>query len=318
MPNIKTHLLIFLLLELLLSYTPALAQTAVYDYSQGGKNPVSSQIEKYLCAPSPVNSSETNITNRALTGQTSYQNQAAFNNNNSGDLYKCINQLYKFAIVVAAVVGVFFIVIAGYVYMSAEGNTESVDKAKSILVSSLASLIILMIGYVLLKAINPDLIQFHSIQPPSVVGGAVGTPVTGPNGIPTTGGTDYYILAGFNIGPYATAPSHEQLVTQIYNSLLSKDFSSAASIDQYLKRTAPSTSLTGSMVFSSAQKYGVDAKVMVALMQTDSSLGTAGDRAIQNHNPGNVGNTDNGANRYFNSWNDGVDAVADWLNRHRA
>ena len=52
--------------------------------------------------------------------------------------------------------------------MSAEGNQESVDKAKNILTTSIASLVILFAGYLLLKAINPDLIQFKSIQPPSV------------------------------------------------------------------------------------------------------------------------------------------------------
>jgi hypothetical protein len=159
----KKYFFILALLQIFTAYLPAYAQTTSYDYSQGGKNPISSQIREYLCAPSEVNSSSRD--NAALGVD---QNSAAFKNNNSGDLYKCINQLYKFAIILAGVVGVFFVVIAGYVYMSAEGNQESVDKAKSILTSTIASLVILMSGFLLLKAINPDLIQFKSIQPPSV------------------------------------------------------------------------------------------------------------------------------------------------------
>ena len=138
----RLYFLILLAVMQFFAYTSIYAQsTAVYDYTQGGKNPVSSEIEKYLCAPT---------------------NQA------SNDLYNCINRIYRFAIILASVVAVFFIVIGGYVYMSAEGNQESVDKAKSILVSSITALVILMGGYVLLKALNPDLIKFKQIQPTSV------------------------------------------------------------------------------------------------------------------------------------------------------
>jgi hypothetical protein len=135
--TLKKLFLIFLLTELLFAYAPAFAQTpAPSSYYTG----VSGEIEKYLCNPT--------------SGGT-------------GILYQCINQIYKFAIVTASIMGVFFIVIAGYVYMSAEGNKESVDKAKDILVSTITSLVILLAGYVLLNALNPDLIQFHgnTLQP---------------------------------------------------------------------------------------------------------------------------------------------------------
>lgn len=163
MKTFKKYFLILLLLELFFSYAPAYAQTtSSTDYTKAG---VSDQIKKYLCAPSTVSQSQTG----ALTlGQTDYQQYAASNNTNGNDLFLCINQLYKFAIVVASVIGVFMIVIAGYFYISSDGNQESVDKAKSIIVSTITSLVILFVGYLLLKALNPDLIQFHSITPPSV------------------------------------------------------------------------------------------------------------------------------------------------------
>jgi len=165
---LKKYLYILLLAELMLSYIPAQVFAAEqYDYSKSG---VAAQIEAYLCAPSRVQTDQTKL--GTGVGQSlqdgGYQNYAASNNANSGDLYRCINQLYKFAIILSAVIGVFFLVIAGYIYMSAEGNQESVDKAKNILVTTITSFVILMAGYLLLKAINPDLIQFKSIQPPSV------------------------------------------------------------------------------------------------------------------------------------------------------
>jgi hypothetical protein len=164
-PNkIKKYLLIFIILNIFFSYTTAFAQaTQVYDYRKAG---VSEQIEEFLCAPSkaPENKGNTET--------------AAFYNTGSGDLYRCINRLYRFAIIFASVVAVMFIVIAGYLYMSAEGNQEAVDKAKAILTSCVASLVILFAGYILLRAINPELIEFKSIQPPSIVLPTAPTPST--------------------------------------------------------------------------------------------------------------------------------------------
>jgi hypothetical protein len=168
MDTLKKYFLILLLAELLFAYAPAFAQTtpAPYDYSQGGTNPVSTQIETFICNPKG-------------TG--------------NGVLYQCINQIYKFSIVLASVIGVFFIVIAGYIYMSAEGNSESVDKAKSIIESTIVSLVILLGGFVFLNTLNPDLVQFHgnTLQPvnltaPSTTGtssgggGSCQAPTVGP------------------------------------------------------------------------------------------------------------------------------------------
>jgi hypothetical protein len=152
----KKLFLSLLILETFFMYVPAYAQNLTpYDYSKSG---VQNDIEKYLCTPK---------------------------NGGSTVLYQCINQLYKFAIVLASVVGVFFIVIAGYIYMSSDGSSEAVDKAKSILTSTITAIVILLAGYVLLNALNPDLIQFHSVNPPAMQTVMVGT--TGTTG--TTGAT---------------------------------------------------------------------------------------------------------------------------------
>lgn len=161
----KKILVVFIFIYTLTGYANlAFAQISVTDYSKAG---VSDQIRLYLCTPTKAGPGQNDYkASGAVTGNTI--EYAGANNQASGDLYNCINRLYRFAIVIASVIGVFFIVIAGYLYMSSDGNQESVDKAKSILASSITSLVILFGGYVLLKAINPDLIQFRSIQPPSV------------------------------------------------------------------------------------------------------------------------------------------------------
>jgi hypothetical protein len=165
MNKTKTIILSLFLLGTIFSFTPVYAQTSTLPVYNPG---VDSQIKQYLCTPDI-------------------------------SLFACINQLYKFAIVVAAVVGVFFIVIAGYLYMSSGGSDESVKTAKDMLTSTIASLVILMAGYILLKAINPDLIQFHPISPPGVTLPAdvglisPGTPVSDKYTTPNNSATD---LAG--------------------------------------------------------------------------------------------------------------------------
>ncbi|MBI3231704.1 MAG: hypothetical protein HYZ51_01325 [Candidatus Doudnabacteria bacterium] len=135
---------LFLASNLNVSY----AQTAVSKPRQYDSG-VDKQIAQFLCTPSDASQDKT----------------AA-----SGDLYNCINKVYRFALVVASVFGVFMLVIAGYIYMSAGGNEEAVTKAKDILTTTIASLVILASGYILLKFLNPDLIKFQPIQPPSVIG----------------------------------------------------------------------------------------------------------------------------------------------------
>jgi len=131
---------------------------------------VESTIQAYLCTPTQQSGQKIATTNpnQSITGATTSGN----NNAASNDLYNCINRLYRFAIVIASAGAVVMIVIAGYIYMSAEGSSESVDRAKSIITTSITAIVILFVGYIFLKALNPDLIQFHNIQPPSV------TPIT--------------------------------------------------------------------------------------------------------------------------------------------
>lgn len=120
-------------------------------------------------------------------------------------------------------------------------------------------------------------------------------------------------IAGYDITSYATDPLHEQKVISIYSTI--PFVSDATSADKAIKGLSPSSPITGDMVMSSAQKYGVDPSLMIAIMQQDSSLGTAG-LGVRTKNAGNVGNTDSGATQTFKTWGEGVDAVANWLSKH--
>lgn len=110
------------------------------------------------------------------------------------------------------------------------------------------------------------------------------------------------IVAGYDITSYATNPKHGANVQSIYSSIPSVS-------DAYIAKKAPNSPIKASDVIASANKYGVDPKLVLAIMVEDSSLGTAG-KAVRTKNPGNVGNDDTGALRTYSSWQEGIDAVA--------
>ncbi len=122
------------------------------------------------------------------------------------------------------------------------------------------------------------------------------------------------IVNGYDISAYATDPLHEQKIQNIVNAM-NPSMSSVSEIDTYIQGVAPSSPVQGYMVVISADKYSVNIPLLLAIMQNDSSFGTQGIGA-RTFNPGNVGNT-GFAERTFASWDEGVDAVAQWLDKHR-
>ncbi len=159
--KIKLVFFLFFSFAILLANVNLVFAQTQNPYTQKGSSytGVSDQIKKYLCAPSD---------NSNISGNANIVNGSTVKVSGQGDLYSCINKLYRLAIIVGATISVFFIVIAGYLYMSAEGNNESVSKAKDMLATSLTGLVLLMGGYLLLKTINPDLVKFPKLQLPSV------------------------------------------------------------------------------------------------------------------------------------------------------
>lgn len=122
------------------------------------------------------------------------------------------------------------------------------------------------------------------------------------------------VLSDYDITPYATDPLHEEKVMKILSNMGVMD--TTEKIDTYIHKKYISSPVTGEMVMSASDAYNVDARLMMAIMEQDSRFGTAG-VAVRTLNPGNVGNTDDGSTRTYDSWQEGVTAVAEWLNRHR-
>lgn len=136
-----------------------------------------------------------------------------------------------------------------------------------------------------------------------------------PSTTPDTSGSN---IAGTDITTYATDPTHEQKVLSIYNTI--GNISSASDATAAIKSMSPNSPITGQMIADAADKYSLNSdqqKLMISIMQQDSSLGTAG-LGKKTKNPGNVGNDDNGNIKTYNTWNEGVNAVAKWIKGHPA
>lgn len=121
-----------------------------------------------------------------------------------------------------------------------------------------------------------------------------------------------YIIGGVDIARWATDPTHEQKITRIYNGIQAS--SSPQDLHSYIRSRAPTTTITGQDVWDAAKTYRVDPKLVVAIIQQDSSFGTAG-KGSRTNNPGNVGNDDAGNTQRYKTMRDGVFAVAKLLSK---
>jgi len=117
---------------------------------------------------------------------------------------------------------------------------------------------------------------------------------------------------GYDLSSYATHPQHLQRLQAIYEAI--PNIRSAQDAETYIRTRYPGSPVTGTMAWRAAEAYDVDVRLMLAVMEQDSSIGTAGIGARTN-NPGNIGNTGSDT-RTYPSWQAGVDAVASWLDKH--
>lgn len=130
---------------------------------------------------------------------------------------------------------------------------------------------------------------------------------------PSTADTNY-VVDGIDTKNYATDPNHLSAIKSIIGNL--SGINTTQQIDAYIKKVAPKSPVTATMVQNAAAKWGVPAQMILATIQQDSSFGTAG-KAVRTNNPGNVGNTDSGAMRAYATVQAGVDAVGQWLAKNQ-
>ena len=82
------------------------------------------------------------------------------------DLGTYINLIYTYGLSIAGILVVVMIMIAGAMYIigSRGGNTEEVTKAKERISNALIGLVLLLSSYLILSIINPDTVEFKTLQ----------------------------------------------------------------------------------------------------------------------------------------------------------
>lgn len=127
-------------------FVPAIANAQLRADDTGASRPipvydgVEESIREYLCTP----------------GETQAEQATA--------LADCVSRLYRFSITAGGVALVFFIVVAGYIYITS--GEAGKGRAKDILLSALTGMGILLGSYALLSFVNLNLVKVRPIQPP--------------------------------------------------------------------------------------------------------------------------------------------------------
>jgi len=208
--------------------------------------------------------------------------------------------------------GGFTLITTDSVYGKQEGREKVWNAVKG--------LVLVLGAWAILFTINPQLVNFNlNVSTPdySQIPKVTVTDVNG-NTVTVPGASNN--LNGYNIAAYdPTEPGQAALVQSVYNnSLLQQVPNTASGMDSYIQRYFPGSPITGDMVMAaSGSPNNVDPKLVMAFMQAESGFGTKGLGATTN-NPGNVGNITNVQSNPYSSWQDGVNAVAGWVNTHRA
>lgn len=79
-----------------------------------------------------------------------------------------IKAIYGYAINIVGIIAVIAMMFGGFLWITAGGNTSQVDNAKSYIAASLTGLVLLLFSYVILKTVNPALVNFKVSAVPTV------------------------------------------------------------------------------------------------------------------------------------------------------
>ncbi|OGE88024.1 MAG: hypothetical protein A3J07_01925 [Candidatus Doudnabacteria bacterium RIFCSPLOWO2_02_FULL_49_13] len=93
------------------------------------------------------------------------------NSNDFNTLPKCINQIYVWSLGLSSLLAVLMVVLGGYYVMTSAGNAEQATKGKEYIWGAVIGLVLLFTAYLLLRVINPDLINLRFGNPACVKNG---------------------------------------------------------------------------------------------------------------------------------------------------
>lgn len=80
------------------------------------------------------------------------------------DLPAYISLVYNFAIGIVGLAALIMIGVGGYLYMTSHGNASQAEKGKEFITDAILGLVIVLVSYVVLRTINPNLVGNFSVD----------------------------------------------------------------------------------------------------------------------------------------------------------
>lgn len=156
-----------------------------------------SEINKMLSAPqTQINIPGLNFTPpKVVAGNTFQEN---------GDTYlsipylaEYISAIYRYIIVVSAILGIVVILFAGFGWMISGGSSEKISESKKKIGGAIMGLLIALLSYTLLYTVNPKLVELDDLKIRYVEGKSL--PLYSESETYEVKGTDPVLLGGKNI-----------------------------------------------------------------------------------------------------------------------
>lgn len=93
------------------------------------------------------------------------------------------------------------------------------------------------------------------------------------------------VVGGIDLKGYAVDPNQSKAVASIYNKIPNTD--NPADYTNYIKSKSPNSKISGDDIVQAASSYNLDPKILLALMQHESNIGTS-TVALKNNNFGGI------------------------------
>ncbi len=85
---------------------------------------------------------------------------------------KYVEAIFKFAVWTIGIAALLMLIIGGFMYITAAGNTSTMEKAKDVIRDAILGVLAVILAYLLLFVINPDLVNINldSLSPSNLKG----------------------------------------------------------------------------------------------------------------------------------------------------
>ncbi len=75
-----------------------------------------------------------------------------------------IRSVYDYLIAIIGLLAVIVLMLAGVIWLTAGGNAERIGQAKGLITGSLTGVVLVLVSYVILETINPELVNFGNTK----------------------------------------------------------------------------------------------------------------------------------------------------------